>query len=125
MTTSILDAFPFPPSDPDGRRLLELLSQLYPTPDGANLVARMAGHTRRFNNPDPEVLWHDILTAGAGDGLNRRLVECVLSKQSPGAPARPFLESLLAGEPVAAEIEEAFARYRKSRHKDFDYHIDG
>jgi len=103
----ILDAFPFPWSNPEAQQLHQTLAQLYPTPPAAlNVAMRADLDTSQVNSQQaPFHVWADILTLGANAGENRRLVRTVLDLLGPNSPRRPFLEALLADRPSRVDPE--------------------
>src|ERR1700730_2227159 len=96
--TSILDPLPYPWVDPAAQELHVALTQLYPTPAGASLVAQRAGVDVSFLNTQqpPVYVWHDILELAAQGGLARDLVGAVRDLLGEKSPRRPFLDDLLA-----------------------------
>lgn len=104
---SILDDFPFPFSDPRAQELQLTLTQLYPSVPQAITVAQRAGIDITFINAQqaPALFWHDVLHQSAGAGLTRPLVEEVRTLLNDRAPSRPFLDALLADQPVATAAE--------------------
>jgi hypothetical protein len=99
--TAIVDAAPFPWSDPRAEQLRRALLALYPQPRGELFIARSVG-LKLDGIPHGGPLWRTILDRGAEQGLNRKLVELVRD-QNPKSPQRPFLDALLADEPVALD----------------------
>ncbi len=102
----LIDAFPYPWSEPDAQELHAALCQLYPTPKGAMFIAARVGLDPATLFPDQAVvlLWKDILEASAAGLKSRALVQLVLD-HNPTNPRRPFLESLLHSQPAAADRE--------------------
>ena len=109
---SILDAFQYPFHEPVAQQLHAVLTQLYPTPQGALLVSQRAGIDTSFINfqQAPAFLWAAVLEMAAQSGLTRELVRQVHDLVNPNSPRRPFLDDLLAdrkppteGEPRSAD----------------------
>jgi hypothetical protein len=100
-------AFTFPWADRSAQELHTTLTQLYPTPASAALVAQRAGVDTSWLNQQqpPVVVWHDILDLAAQGGITRALVTLVRDLLNPQSPRRPFLDDLLAAQPPPIDPE--------------------
>ena len=105
--TSVVDAHPYPFSEPDGQRLHLALCQLHPSGQRCLLLAKEAGLDGGMINPDqaPMLVWMEALEAAATAGATRVLVARALERLAPASPFRPFFERLLANRPVAISGE--------------------
>ena len=103
----ILDAFPYPFSDPQAQELQQTLTQLYPSVPMAISVAQRAGIDITLINAQqaPALFWYDVLQQAAGAGLTRKLVKSVRELMNDRAPRRGFLDALLADQPTATPAE--------------------
>ena len=105
---SVIDVFEFPFHDPKAQRLLAVLAQINSTSGMAILAAQTVGIDVGFINRDqaPTLLWAEILSAAAVQGLTRKLVEQTRDRLNPNSPQRPFLDQLLADQPAAIDDDE-------------------
>lgn len=103
---TLVDAFPYPWHLPEAQELHATLSDMYPTSRAATFVAAKAGLNTAmlFQDTAAFSLWRDILDTGAGAQKNRDVVRSARD-QSPTNPRRPFLDALLAVNPVAVAID--------------------
>lgn len=104
---SILDAFPYPWHLVEARELHVNLYQLFSSgPQIRNIVARAGMDTGMiyFDDP-PNIVWIAVLDEAANTGMTRTLVEQARDVLAPKSPKRPFLEALLAEQPMMIEGE--------------------
>jgi hypothetical protein len=94
---SVLNAFPYPWHVAEAQQLHVVLSQIYPAPQGALLIAQKAGVDTGFifAQQAPVYLWKDILDQAAVSGLIRDLVQTVYDTVGERNPNRLFLDALL------------------------------
>jgi hypothetical protein len=104
---SILDAPVYPWPDPEAQQLHLTLSLLHPTVQATLLAAQTSGiNTLMINAQQPVYfVWKEILDAATNAGLTRKLVQDVHDRLSPTSPQRPFLNALLADQPVRLDPE--------------------
>lgn len=102
--TSILGATTYPFHREDARRLHMALSQLYPAPQSALLLAQQAGMDASmiFISQPPFLLWKDILDQAVNEGLLCQLLQAVKQRLNASSPFRPLLDDVLADRPVRA-----------------------
>jgi S1-C subfamily serine protease len=99
----VLQAFPYPWSDPVAQELLTALTQLFPSVPAAVRVAEQAGiQVWTINTQQSaEFVWKEILESAASQGITRVLVQRAGDLVNVASPRRPFLDDLLHGrEPV-------------------------
>lgn len=101
----MVDAVPFPFSDPWGRDLLSLLTRMYPFSDTIGIVLDDVGiprHDIALEGRTGRAIWHDVLADAANRGVVGRLLEAALADDGLRA-YHPELRTLLAaGGPGAA-----------------------
>jgi hypothetical protein len=106
---SLLDAFPYPWSQPDAQQLHLTLTQLYPSGSQAAALAERAGLRAGlvFTEQSAYDAWTDVLGEVPKHGLLRPLVQQAHDRLAPTSPARPFLAGLLTGSPprMGAEVD--------------------
>lgn len=105
--SAVLDAFPYPWSNPAAQQLHVLLGQLYPNPAQAVNLAQRAGLDPGFINSSQAItfVWMEILDTAARNGLTRSLVETVAAGLTPTHPRRAFFDTLLADKTPPTEGE--------------------
>src|SRR5687767_6458559 len=105
--TSLLQASPYPFSDPVAQELHRVVTVLYPKPDSAMLLAQRAGvATEYIMWAQPVVLvWKDVLERAALEGKLAGLVTVVRDNIPPTSPAKPFLTNLIEGTTPALNAE--------------------
>jgi hypothetical protein len=104
---SILEAFPYPYHEPAARQLHLILTQLYPNPQNALVLAATVNLNTGtiFAQQAPFLVWKEILDAAAAGGALRALVQAVLDRLPPTSPVQGFLQSLLSDQPVRVSGE--------------------
>ena len=104
---SILETFPYPWHKTEAQQLHATLTQLYPSGPEARLVVQRAEIDTGMINffQPPALAWVEILTETAKSGQTRALVQQVVSLLTQNSPKRPFLDALLADQPVLTEGE--------------------
>lgn len=105
--SAILDAFPYPWSNPAAQQLHVLLGQLFPRALDAVNLAQKAGLDAGFINREQATnyVWIEVLDQAASNGVTRVLVENVVAGMNPANPRRAFFETLLADKTPPTEGE--------------------
>lgn len=103
---SIVEEFPYPWACPEAQQLHRVLTHLYPTERRAVPVAQSVGvEEYELSLGQPAIfLWREILSLCATRRATRKLVEYVRDN-NPTNVNRPFLDDLLAGAPVAVDVQ--------------------
>ncbi len=108
----ILDAFPYPWSDPVAQNLHIVLANMYPDQlDAVNIAVRSGIDGARINSRQaPIYVWMEILDLAGRTGMTRSLVMQVHDMLNPHGPQKPFLAGLLANASVSVDAEPRDAK---------------
>ncbi len=103
---ALVDGFPYPWALREAQELHIVLCELFPTSKGAMFIAQKAGLPtyQLFADQASFLLWKEILDAASTAQRLRQLVEAARD-QNPTSPRRPFLDALLAAQPVAVDAQ--------------------
>jgi hypothetical protein len=110
--SAILDAFPYPWSDPVAQQLHMVLANMYPEPpDAVNIAVRAGMNGARINSRQASTyVWMEILDLAGRTGMTRSLVKQVHGMLNANDPQRPFLAGLIANESVSIDAEPRNAK---------------